>query len=111
VYIPEIKLLLDSGADTEIGDKWGETPIFHTQALRGTEALSLLMAKNATIDAKDKFGKTALKVAICNNDSEWEKHLAAYGASYEIVKDSKCEDNKDNEWLKEVSLANEEGEG
>jgi len=77
--IPLMKLLLDSGADTEIGDNLGQTPIFHTE--KHFEALSLLMEKGAIIDAKDKDGKTALDVAI-----EWGFKLMEHGAIYKIAK-------------------------
>ena len=39
--IPLMKLLLDSGADTEIGDNLGQTPIFHTE--KHFEALRLVI--------------------------------------------------------------------
>merc|ERR1712168_520852 len=88
--IPLMKLLLENKADTEIADLGGKTPIFH--AIRDTDytgstatsrssALRLLMKKGANIDAKDKNGKTALRVAMCKKEFQWEFELQEHGAS------------------------------
>jgi len=89
--IPAMKLLLNSGADTEIADNMGQTPIFHTGSSRVAkgkkgqkekeEALSLLLGKGAKIDAEDKNGKTAYGVAMCNKEDEWGSVLLNHGAN------------------------------
>jgi len=89
--IPAMKLLLNSGADTEIADNMGQTPIFHTGSSRVAkgkkgqkekeEALSLLLGKGAKIDAEDKNGNTAYGVAMCNKEDEWGSVLLNHGAN------------------------------
>ena len=52
--IPAMKLLLNSGADTEIADNMGQTPIFHTGSSR--------MAKEYSLGQKEK--EEALRLGI-----------------------------------------------
>jgi len=80
--IPAMKLLLDSGANTEIRCNLGRTPIFHTNDHE--EALSLLMKKGANINAKDREGKTALRLATQIGDIPLMKLLLDSGADTEI---------------------------
>jgi len=48
------------------------------------------MKKGANIDAKDKNGKTALRVAMCKKKFQWGFELQEHGASLKIAKDAKC---------------------
>jgi len=86
--IPVMELLMDSGADIEIGDNLGETPIFHVKKQSG--ALRLLIKKGAKINAKNKNGQTALRVAQCKKEFEWGFDLLENGAEFKIAKDAKC---------------------
>jgi len=86
--IPVMELLMDSGADIEIGDNLGETPIFHVKKQSG--ALSLLIKNGAKINAKNKNGQTALRVAQCKKEFEWGFDLLENGAEFKIAKDANC---------------------
>merc|ERR1712212_1161903 len=85
--IPMMKMLLDFGADTEIADYEGRTPVFRA---KNNSTLSLLMDNGANIDAKDGDGKTALRVAMCKKEFEWGFKLLEHGASFKIANDAKC---------------------
>jgi ankyrin repeat protein len=77
---PEIvKLLLDHGADPNMPDADGKTPIF-AAVDHETEMLTLLLAKGADPNAHDKKGATPLSTAQENNDSATVKELVAAGA-------------------------------
>jgi len=82
-----MKMLLDFGADTEIADYEGRTPVFRA---KNNSTLSLLMDNGANIDAKDEDGKTALRVAMCKKEFEWGFKLLEHGASFKIANDAKC---------------------
>merc|ERR1712212_1413120 len=86
--IPVMELLMDSGADIEIGDNLGETPIFHVKKQSG--ALRLLIKNGAKINAKNKNGQTALRVAQCKKEFEWGFDLLENGAEFKIAKDANC---------------------
>ncbi|UKZ61609.1 uncharacterized protein TrAtP1_002869 [Trichoderma atroviride] len=58
-----VKLLLDKGAKTKAGEKYGDTPLMWA-ACGGHEAVvKLLLDNGAEIEAKDGLGATALLIA------------------------------------------------
>jgi ankyrin repeat protein len=62
--IVEIKSLLDAGAQIDVTDALGRTPL-HMAAFYGrTKASELLLASGASIDARDRVGMTPLHAAV-----------------------------------------------
>lgn len=76
-----VQSLLFHGADTEIQDCHGNTAL-HT-ALSGRideEIISLLIAKNADIEARDLLERTPLYIAIIRNSQTTARYLIRHGA-------------------------------
>ena len=69
------ELLIDSGADLNVRDKWhGRTPLFYGNK-------DLLISKGTEIDVMDYCGETPLTVAIKENSNEIVKFLISKGAN------------------------------
>ncbi|KAK5654306.1 hypothetical protein OQA88_7484 [Cercophora sp. LCS_1] len=74
--IATVRLLLEYGADPELGDERGETPV-HSIALHGTlEELRLHLGYVRDVDAA---------LGLCNDDGESVLHYAAVGKETEVV--------------------------
>lgn len=83
----KLKYLLNLGADTEIRDKFGNTPLaFAAINSYGPciEQVSLLLEAGADIDAQDNVGNTALMSAMFHNRASSTEELLKKGASIEI---------------------------
>lgn len=50
--------MLKRGADVEMRNKWGETPLHHTAARGNLESSMFLIDNGADINAVDEFGET-----------------------------------------------------
>lgn len=67
---PQIRLLLERGADPRPADKFGRTALhFAATAQEGDEGIELLIAAGANVHAVDGDGKTPLHSAAIN--SKW----------------------------------------
>ena len=62
--IAAIKLFLDAGADVNQSTAAGETPLHAAAARDGGQIVRYLVSRGATLDARDKSGRTALDVAL-----------------------------------------------
>jgi ankyrin repeat protein len=63
IYIPEVKLLIDNGANVNCTGEMGETPL-HSAAYRNREKLAaLLLRSGARSDIKDEYGLTPADIA------------------------------------------------
>jgi ankyrin repeat protein len=70
-----VERLIDAGADLEIGDDWGDTPV-NIAAYRGSlEALQLLIERGAAIEVINTNGNTALDHARNQSHEEIETFL------------------------------------
>jgi len=58
-----MKLLIKAGANIEEADCWGHTPLMHAVIGDSPEAVTLLLANNASLEAKDEKGRTAADIA------------------------------------------------
>lgn len=76
-----IKLLLKSGADTNVQFQNGMTVLFFVVAFNNLEATKLLVEHGADLNHKDIFGRTALHYALkCCCDLAIIKYLLESGA-------------------------------
>ena len=78
--IDQAEILLAQGADINVTDGRGQTPL-HLAVREGHLALAkLLLAKGADINAQDKFGWTALHFAANRGEQDMANLLIASGA-------------------------------
>ncbi len=75
-----IRLLIKAGADVNVKDEYGSTPL-HTAALTNSEeTINLLIKYGAKVSAKDTQGKTPLHVAASYSASRAARALLTHGA-------------------------------
>jgi ankyrin repeat protein len=74
-----MKLLLDHGADTELVDDVGETPLRYA-AVNSLDATNLLLEYGAAVDAPGLGGQTPLLGAAARGDIKQMNSLLAHGA-------------------------------
>lgn len=75
INIAYIKKLIDKGADVNISDIHGWTPLYHAIIKENIELIKLLLDSNADIKLKDKFGETPLHWAVNYNNFDIIKLL------------------------------------
>lgn len=80
-----VKAMLDSGADPNMTDRKGLTPLMYAARKDEQEVIKLLLARGADIDAKDKSGWSALMVAIKKDHPEMARLLLENGANPHII--------------------------
>ncbi len=68
-----VELLLANGANIEVKDKTGCTPLFKACWAKSKRIIKLLLAKGANIEAQDKHGRTPLHFACINGAPKSEK--------------------------------------
>lgn len=78
---PQVRLLLERGAQVDATDAEGRTALMHATAASGApEVLRLLLDAGARIDQADTKGQTALMWAIAWNDPVYVEFLRDAGA-------------------------------
>lgn len=80
-----VKAMLDSGADPNMTDRKGLTPLMYAARKDEPEVIKVLLARGADINAKDKSGWSALMVAIKKDHPEMARLLLDNGANPHIV--------------------------
>lgn len=84
-----VKLIVEHGADIELLDPDGWTPLHHLAEFnQNQEILSYLIEKGVDLDAKDKYGSTALHYAVRNHAFEMVRQLVECGANLDAEDDS-----------------------
>ena len=82
------KLLLENNANIEIGDiTSGVTPLIRAATDDNEEVLIFLISKGANVNAKKKYGETALMIAARNLQLNILKILVKYGATINAITD------------------------
>ena len=82
----KVSSLLKAGTNVNCRDQEGDNTALIWAAYKGHKATAqLLLEHKANIEAKDKFGKTALQHAIDGNKSEVVKVLEAAAAAKKEV--------------------------
>lgn len=72
-----IEQLLNKGANVNISDKNGATPLMYASELGGS--VSLLLEHGAKVNTKDRHGKTPLMYAMNNRGLNTASHLIEHG--------------------------------
>ncbi|RKK66726.1 hypothetical protein BFJ69_g15146 [Fusarium oxysporum] len=83
-HVEVVKLLLDKGADVNIPDKDGWTPVFSASWNGYVEVVKLLLDKGADVNIPDKNGWTPVSAASANGHVEVVKLLLDKGADVNI---------------------------
>ncbi|WP_417612377.1 ankyrin repeat domain-containing protein [Parasphingorhabdus sp.] len=79
-----LAFLLQKGANPNIRDKEGLTPLMLATQLRFVDGAKILLAKNADVNDTNKQGETALIRAVQLRDSELVRLLLANGADPDL---------------------------
>ncbi|KAK0067730.1 ankyrin repeat protein [Biomphalaria pfeifferi] len=84
-----IKELVQSGADVNIVDANGDTPLFHACAKNSLGIINYLLTNGAKINAQNNFGKTPIFVAVEKKQLELVNVLLEHGADINICDEAK----------------------
>jgi uncharacterized protein len=68
--VPLVQLLILHGADVNVVNSMGGTPLIYASTFQRTEIVKILLVHNAHKGAKDKEGKSALDHAKINGFTE-----------------------------------------
>lgn len=87
-----VKKLLDAGADPNIVDQHGITPLMYVSKAAGIlpphinrSLVKLLVDNGAHVDLQDMNGRTALMYAVVNRKSDIVEYLLSIGAETQIL--------------------------
>ena len=80
-----VSFLLDNGADPNVRNKGGDTPLITAVAANIIASVKLLIEKGADIHATDAKGRSALIIAVVNGNAEIVSFLLSKGAKLESV--------------------------
>ncbi len=81
--IDEIKLLIDCGADIEVENRFGYTPLMIAIYYDKLAIVKFLIAKGGNIEAKDKYGYTPLMITACYGMVDFMRVLLDSGVNLE----------------------------
>ena len=76
-----ISLLIENGADTELGDECNQTPLFYAANIAAAQQL---LKHGASVNHQNKFGETALFDAILKSRLDVVQFLTSDGADVNI---------------------------
>jgi uncharacterized protein len=79
------KLLLDLGADPEIRDHWGRTPLALAAITGDEEVVQKLLASHVRLETRDSRGRTALFSAALRGQDRMVQILAMNGAEVDAT--------------------------
>jgi len=83
-----VRLLVDNGADMNIRDDDGMTPLMVCLNRGNTDMSAYLISKGANLDVKDEYGNTALMRAIKDNSLYLVRMMIEKGANTRIRDDN-----------------------
>ena len=76
-----LRFVLSQGADTNLGNKVGDTPLIIAARIGFTEGAEALLRRGAQVDKTNRFGETALIVAVQQRQMPLIRLLAERGAN------------------------------
>ena len=74
-----VRLLLESGADPNMSDCWGRTPLYGAAHIGSSEVAQTLINAGADLNATDEDGRTALHEAVQKEQREVAQFLIENG--------------------------------
>ena len=83
VNLAVVKYLVSQGADVNVKNKWGKTPLYEAALNGNIEIVKFLVAEGADVNAKDSNGITSLQMAARTN-VDVVKFLVSEGADIHI---------------------------
>jgi uncharacterized protein len=88
INLKTLQRLLDGGADHNLQDDAGYTPLHFAAQERSVEAVRLLLTAGARVDVQDRIGNTPLSIAIAHgHDIDVVKLLIDAGADPHLKND------------------------
>lgn len=78
--IEQVKLLISQGADVNVKDSAGQTPLHYAARKGHKEIVELLLANGADVNARDRMSKTPVEDAMGGNHREIVQLLISKGA-------------------------------
>lgn len=84
-YLKHAAKLISLGADINLQDNVGRTPLMIASALGRIENVQLLSQEGASLNIVDKYGWSALMLAVYNNHFELVQELLIYQADINLT--------------------------
>ncbi len=79
-----IRVMLAAGADINVADKQGDTPLHEAAMGKHARTVALLARRGANVNAQNAKGETALFIAASNGAADVAKALLAKGLATNI---------------------------
>ncbi|BFZ06186.1 hypothetical protein BsWGS_09225 [Bradybaena similaris] len=80
-----LKVLIEHGAQLDVRDKWGQTPLMYSVIIQFPEVTKVLLDANADlVTCQDRYGKAPLHCAVEAENEELVQLLLQYGADINI---------------------------
>lgn len=76
-----LRYLIGRGADVNVADRGGDTPLIIAARIGFSEGADLLLSRGAAVDRANRRGETALIVAVQQRNLDLVRLLAARGAN------------------------------
>uniref|UniRef100_A0A1I8GUN0 ANK_REP_REGION domain-containing protein n=1 Tax=Macrostomum lignano TaxID=282301 RepID=A0A1I8GUN0_9PLAT len=80
-----IKVLYDNGANLDIPDEDGDTPLFCAAQNGFSEIIRFLVSKNCDVNHRNKTGRTPISAAIGSRNFEIARYFYDHGARLTVV--------------------------
>ena len=83
--LERVRLLVEQGADKDMGDSYGQTPLYYASNEGRLDVVLYLVEQGASLDKVDKHGWTPLFGAIYGGHLEVARYLLEQGANRDKV--------------------------
>ena len=82
-----MQILLENGADAEISDTWSQTPLMYCMITQYYEIAELILTQCPEVaDIGDKYGKSALHIAVQVGSEDCVKVMLQVGQGHVICR-------------------------